>query len=977
MNKNNQISGYPSPGETSQATDYGDINFDQILNDHYIALPKSAAAQAQIHTKKMTSHNNDKEIIPSPFPVPSPARSSYSPPPHKTPNLPSSFTINNSGGNKSAVRDIMDEFYSVMQDIQDSTGVFNPVPYAASKIDVDYDLIKATTRSSFVNNVDVIEETHRMYHEYESEQPDRQSEESGFWPPWKAPLAQTDQFMEEKKGRMPSLVSSLENTQQWRRNIEIDDESNEESDEEEDMVRQFEKNAAMEEELLSGIGGLAAIPIMTTTYRDEPSTQFHPSSTSRYFSNSHSDEVVGVEEEDESEVFVEGEVESNNENENADLSEEMIDEMLFLPNSATSAEGVRSSRSKSLRFSENNDENEEDSTLPVNDGHQLEINQEKAEKRSLLREIEANLPQSRSRRPPSQRSPSSSVSQSQSTYATTEIFQSSGLQYDENIPSIQHFSTLPLALQEIEKLNRIKESLLDALYDTKQQLAHTQDTVTQEKEKNYELITVFEIEKENQRLQTLSLQQQIRILTQEHSIQEIYQIYEKDLQRLKQENERLYDRNLTLELQYESSGVVPPSQVTHSPSGASKGAGNSAQRKGVSGRVKVVPTSDEDEMRQIEREEKHIQQIQHASDVISVRNKEEGEGRRGKEGILKASSDGGDPSSQLTVTTYEYQQLLKRYQTLIQKYKQCAIEKQSWKQSYETLKSQDRKHHLHEKLYTDLQLRHKKISYEYQQMKQVIDKQSQQLLEKQKDYQTIINDYNELKRENEIIKKEQSEYLMKIQQATKVIHELREEKTRLTHFYQFLYKHQAKGLITSLSPPVMKDLQNMSIDDVLEREEREEERRKKRDTVRMKDENRMVEPYQSHEQSRKNNKKEVFGKNYQLALQNFYKYYNDDMTTTKIPTPSSLHTMAAVKSEIAKNMASDGMMGLGNASDKENHQFLRTMETERLIQNSDGRKGGANNRISTRVEPRSYSTKYSHSPGAASTPIPAPKSWKK
>eukprot|EP00599_Poterioochromonas_sp_BG-1_P006871 CAMPEP_0173138466 /NCGR_PEP_ID=MMETSP1105-20130129/3710_1 /TAXON_ID=2985 /ORGANISM="Ochromonas sp., Strain BG-1" /LENGTH=167 /DNA_ID=CAMNT_0014051073 /DNA_START=606 /DNA_END=1106 /DNA_ORIENTATION=+ len=167
----------------------------------------------------------------------------------------------------------------------------------------------------------------------------------------------------------------------------------------------------------------------------------------------------------------------------------------------------------------------------------------------------------------------------------------------------------------------------------------------------------------------------------------------------------------------------------------------------------------------------------------------------------------------------------------------------------------------------------------------------------------------------------------------------------------------------------------MSIDDVLEREEREEERRKKRDTVRMKDENRMVEPYQSHEQSRKNNKKEVFGKNYQLALQNFYKYYNDDMTTTKIPTPSSLHTMAAVKSEIAKNMASDGMMGLGNASDKENHQFLRTMETERLIQNSDGRKGGANNRISTRVEPRSYSTKYSHSPGAASTPIPAPKSW--
>lgn len=973
MNKNH-ISGYPSPGETSQATDYGDINFDQILNDHYIDLPKSAAAQAQFHTKKMTLHK-DTNMIPSPFPAPSPARSSYSPPPHKTPNLPSSSTRNNSGGNKSAVRDIMDEFYSVMQDIQDSTGVLNPVPYAASKIDVDYDLIKATTRSSFVNNVDVIEETHRMYHEYESDQSNRQPEESGFWPPWKAPIAQPNPFIEEKKGGMPSLVSSLENTQQWRRNIEID-----ESDEEDDMERQFEKNAAMEEELLSGIGGLTAIPIMTTTYHDEgrntePSTQFHSSSTSRYFSKNHSHEDVGVEEEDESEVFVEAEAESNNnESENADLSEEMIDEMLFLPNSVNSTEGIRSSKSKSLRFSENNDENEEDSTLPVGDGHPLEMNQEKADKRSLLREIEANLPQSRSRRLPSQRSPSSSVSQSQSTYATTEIFQSSGLQYDENIPSIQHFSTLPLALQEIEKLNRIKESLLDALYDTKQQLAHTQDTVTQEKEKNYELTTLFEIEKENQRLQTLSLQQQIRILTQEHSIQEIYQIYEKDLQRLKQENERLYDRNLTLELQYEASGVVPPSQVTHSPG---KSEGNSAQRQGGRGRVKVAPTSDEDEMRQIEREEKHIQQIQHASDVLSVRKKEEGEGRRGgKEGILKPSSDGGDPSSQLTVTTYEYQQLLKRYHTLIQKYKQCAIEKQSWKQSYETLKSQDRKHHLHEKLYTDLQLRHKKISYEYQQMKQIIDKQSQQLLEKQKDYHTIIHDYNELKRDHEIIKKEQSEYLMKIQQATKVIYELREEKTRLTHFYQFLYKHQAKGLITSLSPPVIKDLQNMSIDDVLEREEREEDRKKKRDTVRMKDDDHRVnELHQSH--SRKG-KKEVFGKNYQLALQNFYKYYNDDMTMTKIPTPSSLQTMATVKSEIAKNMASEGMMGLGNASDKENHQFLRTMETERSIQISDGRKGGGNNRIATRVEPRSYSTKYSNSPSATSTPtLAAPKSWKK
>jgi hypothetical protein len=65
----------------------------------------------------------------------------------------------------------------------------------------------------------------------------------------------------------------------------------------------------------------------------------------------------------------------------------------------------------------------------------------------------------------------------------------SGPLLDSSIPSFQDFSSLPLALKEIEKLHRLKESLLDAYYETKQQNTLLVSTLEEEKENFLEFKT--------------------------------------------------------------------------------------------------------------------------------------------------------------------------------------------------------------------------------------------------------------------------------------------------------------------------------------------------------------------------------------------------------------------------------------------------------------------------------------------------------
>jgi hypothetical protein len=148
-------------------------------------------------------------------------------------------------------------------------------------------------------------------------------------------------------------------------------------------------------------------------------------------------------------------------------------------------------------------------------------------------------------------SSSSPLSTPRTSTATTNL-----LLKDANIPSATSYD-LPRALKEIEKLNRIKESLLDTLFENKQYIHNLQDLFQQEKENQLEKTTEYDLSIENYQLEIKHLQKQLKALSTNNNLTEIYAIFEKDCLRLHKENELLREQLTSLELKELSAIPLP------------------------------------------------------------------------------------------------------------------------------------------------------------------------------------------------------------------------------------------------------------------------------------------------------------------------------------------------------------------------------------------------------------------------------------
>jgi hypothetical protein len=351
---------------------------------------------------------------------------------------------------------------------------------------------------------------------------------------------------------------------------------------------------------------------------------------------------------------------------------------------------------------------------------------------------------------------------------------------DTSIPSFQDFSSLPLALKEIEKLHRLKESLLDAYYETKQQNTLLTTTLEEEKETFLEFKTKQEILEENNHLEILRLKSQIKaICHSEGNLSEIYNIFNKDITRLLNENEQLRKQVTIYELNELSSIGNVSSSVLH-PS-LSEGKRLSRKERGEDTRVNF--------------EGEQVMRSRSLSSHQSLSSSPEPRVPPSSLPLSTAvSSSSKPPSASATASlpptsSYEYQKLLKKYRQLLFKLKQCSQEKASYKSLYEQLKTKERQFILSDKMSSDISQRNKKLTSEIQTMKRSTEQRSSLILEISTENEQLKQEIKQLKSKQNDLSEENTRYLSTLQSQKKLISELSNEKNRILLFHQFLYKH--------------------------------------------------------------------------------------------------------------------------------------------------------------------------------------------
>jgi cation transport regulator ChaB len=182
-------------------------------------------------------------------------------------------------------------------------------------------------------------------------------------------------------------------------------------------------------------------------------------------------------------------------------------------------------------------------------------------------------------------SASSPLSTPRTSTATTNL-----LLKDANIPSAASYD-LPRALKEIEKLNRIKESLLDTLFENKQYIHHLQDLFQQEKENQLEKSTEYDLSIENYQLEIKHLQKQLKALSANNNLTEIYAIFEKDCLRLHKENELLREQLTSLELKELSAVSLPVAAPEERRSRSRRKASKETPERSSSSPAKTIGTN--------------------------------------------------------------------------------------------------------------------------------------------------------------------------------------------------------------------------------------------------------------------------------------------------------------------------------------------------------------------------------------------------
>jgi myosin heavy subunit len=263
------------------------------------------------------------------------------------------------------------------------------------------------------------------------------------------------------------------------------------------------------------------------------------------------------------------------------------------------------------------------------------------------------------------------------------------------------------------------------------------------------------------------------ICNSEGNLNEIYTIFNKDINRLLRENEQLRKEVTMYELKELSSIDDVPSSVLHPISMQNSNETRQSRRE----RGKVVRVDSEGDLVKRSRSLSSHQSSSPEPRALPV--------ELPRTNATAASS----AAVSLPTSSYEYQKLLKKCRQLLLKLKQCSQEKASYKSFYEQLKTKERQFILSDKMSSDISQRSKKLTYEMQSMKKSTEQRSSLFLEISNENDQLKQEMKQLKTKQNELTEENKRYLSMLQSQKKVIVELSNEKQRILLFHQFLYKH--------------------------------------------------------------------------------------------------------------------------------------------------------------------------------------------
>eukprot|EP01033_Poteriospumella_lacustris_P007775 gene7775-5593_t len=286
---------------------------------------------------------------------------------------------------------------------------------------------------------------------------------------------------------------------------------------------------------------------------------------------------------------------------------------------------------------------------------------------------------------------------------------------------------LSSAEDDLENLTRVKESLILALQNEKAHRMRLEQENQQLRDGYVEIRAQHEVEVDALQYSVHHLKSQVKKLCEQGACLDVFEAFEKDVQRLTRENDILRETNLKLEWQFVDS---------------------------------------ETQMEDVQVDVVSLAEIAHTT------NPEEKEVLERKRRLQQQWNRNGT-----------------KQKTLMERLKASGKEREAWKQEYERLKSKERQFIVAERMKEDTSRRLKKAFYDLQVLKKESEQQSVRLMEMDRENNILKHDVEQFQKSDELLRAERDRLLSEVAELRTKIRFFEAEESRVAKLNKFVSKH--------------------------------------------------------------------------------------------------------------------------------------------------------------------------------------------
>jgi len=295
--------------------------------------------------------------------------------------------------------------------------------------------------------------------------------------------------------------------------------------------------------------------------------------------------------------------------------------------------------------------------------------------------------------------------------------------------------------------------------------------------------TQYEVEVDSYRYEMHQMKGQFKKLAQSIGMEDLYSICEQDIVRLSKENQSLRERNLQLEIQL----------LERNPTIAKGGSKQKQRAQQEQQQQRLSSDWPPHPVRSSMGTELTFPTMMSGmtKGTASTDHDEEEEKEEYEEYKNEATNANGKG---VTYIDYQHRQEKTR---LLTKLKQSGQERMYWKSLAESYKAKERQFQLQTKLLSDTTRRHKKLFFDYQQLKKASENQTRLFLEKDQEVTILQEQYPSMEEMRITDRKERDEALRMLAWYKEQYQILVEERHRMMNLHKFIEKHSQENVSVS------------------------------------------------------------------------------------------------------------------------------------------------------------------------------------